>query len=297
MIMANIRHVRFYEVPAALDHVIVLLPYRDLKDPPKWLTDKFIITDGGRHTDGKTENKLIVFQDGTYIELIAFVDDKVEYRHDHWWGARSYGIIDWAFTTAATNPNQHHEFICDYLQRIQHTNSKTNWNPEGNCGMNGSFSYAAPQRGGRTRPDGTQLEWNVTFPTHTSLNGNYVTRPVNLPFFCHDVTPRELRVKGSVAHPCGASGIGEVRILVDADCLDLYSACARAVLGYEGPMSAKSKEVGVETPAGPNCRVIFKPAASDEEKAQVREHQFAIKELMLRSDWSYPTIFSYPREE
>jgi hypothetical protein len=45
---------------ALLDHIIVLVPHAELKDPPKSLTNNFNITNGGRHADGKTENKLIV---------------------------------------------------------------------------------------------------------------------------------------------------------------------------------------------------------------------------------------------
>lgn len=40
---------------------------------------------GGKHADGKTENKLILFRDGTYLELIAFVNDDPEKRKGHWW--------------------------------------------------------------------------------------------------------------------------------------------------------------------------------------------------------------------
>lgn len=43
-------------------------------------------------------SKLIVFQDGSYLELIAFIDDDPKHRVGHWWGDKGWGIIDFAFT-------------------------------------------------------------------------------------------------------------------------------------------------------------------------------------------------------
>jgi len=48
------------------------------------------------------------------------------------------------------------------------------------------LSYVTEVHGGRVRPDGTELQWMVTFPLLS-------TRGV-LPFFCRDLTPRERRV-------------------------------------------------------------------------------------------------------
>jgi len=65
---------------ALLDHVIILVPSSIIDSPPEWLTKHFTITQGGTHADGKTHNSLIVFQDGSYIELIAFVDGMLCYN-------------------------------------------------------------------------------------------------------------------------------------------------------------------------------------------------------------------------
>ena len=69
---------------AQLDHVILLLPYQDLLNPPSWLTSNFIVSPGGLHADGKTENRLVLFEDGTYLELIAFINDDPVRRQGHW---------------------------------------------------------------------------------------------------------------------------------------------------------------------------------------------------------------------
>lgn len=56
------------------------------------------IQPGGKHADGRTENRLVVFRDGTYLELIAFIDDAPEKRRGHWWD-RAFGVVDYALTT------------------------------------------------------------------------------------------------------------------------------------------------------------------------------------------------------
>lgn len=70
---------------AQLDHVVMLLPYELITKPPAWITDNFVVSPGGTHADGKTENRLVLFQDGTYLELIAFVNDDPDKRKGHWW--------------------------------------------------------------------------------------------------------------------------------------------------------------------------------------------------------------------
>jgi hypothetical protein len=68
----------------SLDHIIILVPYATLQTPPHWITSNFTFTPGGRHADGKTENRLICFQDGSYLELIAFINDDLKLREGHW---------------------------------------------------------------------------------------------------------------------------------------------------------------------------------------------------------------------
>jgi hypothetical protein len=82
-----------------------------------------------------------------------------------------------------------------------------------------------PRAGGRLRPDGTRLEWQIGTP-----------RTPDLPFLCADVTPRELRVPGGKAweHQNGVVGILEVRLFVE----DLEASTERygALVGIEVPM-------------------------------------------------------------
>lgn len=170
-----------------LDHIIILVPQSTLRNPPAWLASNFTITPGGRHGDGITENVLISFQDGVYIELIAFVDgiDSTE-RARHWWGNKTPGIIDFALTSTSV------EDLESTRQRVS------------TAGALNGVEYTQPRAGGRDKPDGTTIKWQVTFP-----HGGNVGRGA-IPFWCHDVTARELRVPGSAKatqHSSGAMGI------------------------------------------------------------------------------------------
>ncbi|KAK0647084.1 hypothetical protein B0T16DRAFT_414668 [Cercophora newfieldiana] len=56
-------------VVAQLDHIVLLVDTPFFENPPAWITDNFTVTPGGRHEGQSSRNKLIIFQDGSYIEL------------------------------------------------------------------------------------------------------------------------------------------------------------------------------------------------------------------------------------
>lgn len=56
----------------SLDHVVILVPYATLLNLPLHITKHFHITPGGTHADGLTANRLIVFADGSYLEISKF---------------------------------------------------------------------------------------------------------------------------------------------------------------------------------------------------------------------------------
>lgn len=268
---------------ALLDHIIVLVPHAELKDPPKGLTDNFNITNGGKHADGKTENKLIVFKDGSYIELISFIDDLPENRADHWWGSKPYGIIDWAFTNQV-----------DYKSNYEALVSRL---ADAQKGSSGAYSYAPPRLGGRIRPDGVKLEWAVTFPTNKEGTDAETTRPSNLPFYCHDITPRENRVNGETEHPCGAVGIREVLALVDSAQTGVFAGLTRAAVNSDNIEQSNKSGISVGTPHGAPSVISFVIPTTDAEEEEARLHKFVLKELKFNhgsSDVSDGITFSYP---
>jgi hypothetical protein len=174
-----------------LDHIVILVPHSTLLSPPPWINSNFTLSPGGRHGDSKTENKLIVFRDGSYLELIAFIDDSPAHRSGHFWD-RPFGIIDYAFTTTADDFDEQYAGIVERLE-----------------GNDLGVSFVDPKSGSRLREDGERISWKVTFPSNIPRG--------QVPFWVHDVTPRSDRVPSSpsaTTHPCGAVGISRLTTMV-----------------------------------------------------------------------------------
>lgn len=210
-----------------LDHIVILVPRQKLLALPSWVTDSFTVVDGGQHAGGVTENKLILLQDGVYVELIAFVgtgDESDPGRQSHRWGAQPEGhIIDWALSLVAPAGTADEEF-----QQIQ---ARVGAAAVG-------LVYQDLVAGGRTTPDGVVLKWATASPAAaaaasdgTDLSGGL------LPFWCLDRTERQLRVPyasagGSLArHPSAAVGVAGVTLYVaDPALLDRLRRVYDAIL-------------------------------------------------------------------
>jgi catechol 2,3-dioxygenase-like lactoylglutathione lyase family enzyme len=212
---------------AGIDHVVILV-----KDLEKATTDfgalGFTVVPGGEHTDGATHNALIAFADGTYLELIAFKRSAPEHR---WWpytqAGTGEGLIDYALL-----PSNIAEDIAASRER----------------GLN----LEGPFPGGRKRLDGQEIRWQTGLPPSHDL-----------PFFCADVTPRELRVPSGAAweHPNGVSGIATLTIAV----ADLAASVAHyeALLGTKAnPTPTSDLEVAV-FPCGKANIIVAKAGLPD----------------------------------
>lgn len=197
---------------ATLDHIVILVSHQTLLSLPEKLAPYLTVSEGGRHADGLTWNHLILFEDGVYIELIAFFDDvDDEKRQQSRWGRLPEGtIIDWACSLPEESQ------FGDVQKRVAETRS--------------GFGFTNPAPGGRVTPDGTVLKWAIGAPVGASGEGTY---PGILPFWCLDRTPRRLRVpyEGNVeatTHPCGAQGVSRLVITVPDQQVDalreVYSA-------------------------------------------------------------------------
>ncbi|MDQ7024442.1 MAG: VOC family protein [Anaerolineae bacterium] len=139
---------------------------------------------GGKHASGQTHNGLVVFDDGSYLELIAFVEpekvDEGEF-YDLVRSDKSEGYTGFAL-------------ISDVLEAdIARMRA---------AGINASDIKA----GSRTRTDGEVLKWKMS-----SLDEG------RNPFVITDETPRILRVPAegdNIKHRNTAQGVADVRILV-----------------------------------------------------------------------------------
>lgn len=162
-----------------IDHVVILV--NDLTQAiDDYTALGFTVTPGGEHADGSTHNALIVFADGSYLELLAFQRPTPEH---HWWRHVEIGegLIDWALLPDA---------ISEDIEAAR----------------DAGVPFTGPIPGGRLRPDGQQIAWEMGFP---QMQG--------LPFLCGDITPRALRVPDGAArkHANGAVGIATITIAVN----------------------------------------------------------------------------------
>src|SRR5262245_14297424 len=183
-----------------IDHIVILVS--DLaRASADYLALGFTVLPGGEHTGGATHNALVIFADDTYLELIAFKRPEPGHR---WWGhsAAGEGLVDYALLPGAAEAD-----IAAARAR--------------------GAAYEGPADGGRLRPDGQQVVWQLGMPPTPDL-----------PFLCGDVTPRALRVPQGAArqHANGVTGIASLTVAV----ADLAASAARyrALLGSgetEGP--------------------------------------------------------------
>lgn len=214
-----------------LDHLVILV--RDLAQAvDDYAALGFTVTPGGTHADGLTHNALITFADGTYLELIAFVDPSKP--GDNTWGWRRYldaggGLIDYCVAS---------DDLAADVQRLQAQ----------------GFTLKGPTEGGRKRPDGEELRW---------LSASFWQAGRELPFLIQDLTPRELRVPGGSAaqHTNGVTGIRELTI-VTAD-LDRSSASAARLTGSAGTAFSADRRRDAQVAAfsiGAHTLVFAEPA-------------------------------------
>jgi hypothetical protein len=164
-----------------LDHLVILVSDLDLA-AANYERLGFAVTPGGEHADGLTRNALIPFEDGSYFELVSFLDP--EDPTDNVWGWRRFlpheGLIDYCVASDDLESD---------LRRLESL----------------GFGVDGPDYGGRRLPDGVEIRWSSA---RMRQDGRL------LPFLIEDLTPRELRVPGGPAaeHPNGATGVARLGI-------------------------------------------------------------------------------------
>jgi hypothetical protein len=164
-----------------LDHLVILVSDLDLA-AADYVSLGFAVTPGGEHADGLTRNALIPFGDGSYFELVSFLNP--EDPTDNVWGWRGFlpheGLIDYCVAS---------DDLGSDVRRLRSL----------------GFGVDGPDDGGRRLPDGVKIRWRSA---RMRQEGRL------LPFLIEDLTPRELRVPGGPAaeHPNGATGIARLEI-------------------------------------------------------------------------------------
>jgi hypothetical protein len=140
----------------------------------------FTVTPGGRHPGVGTDNALIPFRDGAYLELVAFHEARPDHR---WWAPLQTGggLVDFCLQTD--------DFAADAaaLRRA-------------------GVDLGPPEARHRARPDGVEVRW-------TCVLARGAHRGV-APFLIAEETGRAERVPAARPHGNGVTGVGCVTVAV-----------------------------------------------------------------------------------
>lgn len=190
-----------------LDHIVIAVDDLDVAFAD-YTRLGFTVIRGGEHANGITHNVLVVFQDGSYLELIAWKRPDVGMRWSEVYHSAGEGLVD-------------------------HALLPTNIEADVAAAQRRGLDMASPIPGGRLRPDGERLDWQTARSPGSDV-----------PFLCGDITPRGLRVQeGDVRrHANGVTGVAELTIAVR----DLDSSRTRyaALLGTDAADGVEAGDVG-----------------------------------------------------
>ncbi|MBS0341589.1 MAG: VOC family protein [Proteobacteria bacterium] len=193
----------------ALDHVVIAVASLE-QAVADYRRAGFTVIAGGRHPGRNTANALVVFEDGSYLELIAYSAPSPEER---WWrvlDAAGEGLVDFALL-----PQDIDAAVADARRR--------------------GLAELTAVPGARNRPDGVRIAWSSARQQRHDL-----------PFLCADITPRALRVPEGDArrHANGARGIAAVQVAVQ----DVAASLARyrMLLGGDAVVDGRVRLVGFE---------------------------------------------------
>ena len=163
-----------------IDHLVIAV--EDLEAARKsYAALGFTVVEGGRHTGIGTYNALIAFEDGAYLELIAFYEP----RDDHRWFAplqKGQGLVDFCLQTD--------DLPADTLALRR-----------------AGVDIGEPEKRNRVRPDGVDVRWvfSLARGPHRGV----------APFIIADETGRDERVPRQRTHATGVTGVGSVTVAVD----------------------------------------------------------------------------------
>ncbi|MFZ0657106.1 MAG: VOC family protein [Candidatus Binataceae bacterium] len=162
-----------------IDHVVIAVA--DLEGAiASYAQAGFTVVRGGRHNIG-THNALIAFADGSYLELIAFLNPVPGHP---WFKAVELG-----------------GGVTDFCMRTDDLDADVA------ALRSAGAAIGDPSAMTRDRPDGYRLSWVLVIP-QPPLNGQ-------LPFVIRDVTARDERVPRERSHRNRTIGIARVTLAVE----------------------------------------------------------------------------------
>jgi hypothetical protein len=193
-----------------IDHVTIAGP--DLTTMERAFAALGLPTDyGGPHSNGVTHMALLGFDDGSYIELISFLEPgskETVFWSQHITG--NGGPCGWAVQVAD---------VAAEAARVAALGVTVN----GPVYMN------------RRRPDGKLVEWDLAFLGDQGAGAT-------LPFIIKDITPREWRVLPSASAAGRLAGVAKV--ILGVENLEAASALFQRVYGWPSPQTLTDTTFG-----------------------------------------------------
>lgn len=229
-------------MPPAFDHAIVVVSSLP-ESVNSFERAGFTVTPGGKHDAVPTENALVCFADGGYLELLATRDreTRTELRRlratERWeLHVRGVSAVARRFLPLLAGPDG----VADWVVRSE---SIARDAPRLRAA---GVVASGPVEMSRERPDGERIAWQLLLPES----------PLH-PFRIADRTPRERRVpedEHSTTHANGATGVAAVHLrapVVPLAALDLGGALGVVpVIGASGASVLALGEWRVELIAG-----------------------------------------------
>lgn len=192
---------------AGIDHVVILV--ENLEQAVAEVTAAgFTVTPGGHHREGHTHNALVLFADGTYLELLGFTEPPAP---DHYFRnryQRGPGFADFALRSTD-------------IDRDVATLTTS------------GLAFPTPTCLSRERPDGQVARWRMSLPQALQPGTAY-------PFLLEDLTDRQIRVPASsatTAHPNDAIGMAGISVAVEH--LDDYHRVVQVMVQGTPPDSGR----------------------------------------------------------
>jgi len=182
---------------------------------------------GGPHSNHATEMALASFPDGSYLELIAIqpkpAPDALAAHYWHKFLEADGGPCAWAIRPT------------DFGGEVERLRTA-------------GVAVTGPNRSGRTRPDGIQLDWETAQVGPT--NGGF------FPFLIHDFTPRENRAFPS-GQPTTTKWAGIVTVVIGVR--DIADAIVRYRQAYEmqAPIMERNAALGARVALFPGTPVVL----------------------------------------
>lgn len=215
-----------------LDHVVLVV--REL--PPaisQFNQMGFNVTPGGIHAGGQTQNALVSFADGAYLELLATTSRG---KLNLLFFLQRMGLL--RFYTARGNAfdRRFTTGIATGLGVSDYCLLSSNLDHDISAIQGRGINLEGPLIGGRSRPDGQQVAWRIA-----------VSPFWEVPYLIEDITPRQLRVPEPPLNGHPNQAIGIAGITVGVRDLDESTEQFKLFVGTEPTTTSRFPLPGVQS--------------------------------------------------